>query len=61
MTPTELWNIYYRAMKKWLPKVTDKEVREVVEQLMEVSDERWLEEYLKRNQLDTPKGDKQLT
>ena len=37
MTPTELWNIYYHAMKKWIPKATDEEVRDVVQKLMKVS------------------------
>ncbi len=37
MTPTELWDIYYHAMKKWLPCATDKQVRESVEVLMDMS------------------------
>jgi len=37
MTPTELWNIYYHAMKKWTPYATDNEVREYVKQLMDIS------------------------
>ena len=37
MTPTELWNIYYHAIKKWIPKANDKEVRDIVFELMDVS------------------------
>lgn len=39
MTPTELWDIYYHAMKRWIPYATDKEVREYVKKLMDVSDD----------------------
>ncbi len=37
MTPTELWDIYYHAAKKWLPKYTDDEIRNFVKKLMEVT------------------------
>ena len=37
LAPTELWDIYYHAMKKWLPRATDKQVRESVEVLMDMS------------------------
>lgn len=37
MTPTELWDIYYHAIKKWIPKATDNEVREFVGVLLDLS------------------------
>lgn len=37
MTPTELWDIYYHAMKRWLPTSNDKSVREAVSRLMDLS------------------------
>lgn len=37
MTPTDLWGLYYHAMKKWLPKATDKQVRTAVDELMKLS------------------------
>ena len=37
MIPTALWDIYYHAMKEWLPTATDKQVRESVEVLMDMS------------------------
>ncbi len=39
MTPTELWDIYYHAMKEWLPNCTDIEVREAVSTLMFASED----------------------
>jgi len=37
MTSTELWDIYYHAIKQWIPKATDHEVREFVRVLMIMS------------------------
>ena len=39
MTPTELWDIFYHAMKKWKPKSSDTEIRVYVARLMQVSTE----------------------
>ena len=38
MTPTALWDIYYHAIKEWIPHATDKKVRGIVDKLMEVSE-----------------------
>ena len=37
MTPTELWDIYYHAVKQWMPKATDNKVRKFVGVLMDLS------------------------
>lgn len=43
MTPTELWNIFYHAMKLWMPKeTTDREVRITVDKLMQLSGEEFI-------------------
>ena len=37
MTPTELWDIYYHALKRWLPTYSDAEIRKCVNELMDLS------------------------
>jgi hypothetical protein len=37
MTPTKLWDIYYHAMKEWLPGRTDEQIKEATIRLMDVS------------------------
>lgn len=56
MTPTELWDVYYHAMKKWLPGSNDKFIRLCVDELMELSGKftilftkRTVESYYKNN------------
>ncbi len=49
MTPTELWDIYYHAMKRWMSTARDEEIRKVVDILMDISAKQFIKYSEKKN------------
>ena len=43
MTITQLWDIYYHAMKQWIPKASDQQIRVICAELLDFSKKKAVE------------------